>query len=178
MQAERGKAQQALIRRADGLEPGEHDDMPRRLADLVGQRQVAGRHGAPKRRYGVAARPVPAGAAHLEGANLGRQRPSQLRAQELAQQAVVAKHHLAVAVARDQEVVGLEAPEVRCRGAASGQRFGQLRRQDVRHRCAEQEPLPIGWLPLEDLAEQVVRHGPVVAGETPHEAPRVVRLLK
>ena len=179
IEAERGKAHELLVGRTGGLEPGEHDDMPRRLADLVGQRQVAGRHGAPERRHGVTARPVPAGAAHLEACDLGRQRPPQLRAQELAQQAVVAKHHLAVAVARDQEVVALEAPEVRPAAvrlpvSASASSAVRTSGTDVRSRnlCR------VGWLPLEDLTEQVVGHGPVVAGETPHEARRVVRAAR
>ena len=162
-----GKLDERVVLLAGGLEG---DDVPRLRGDLVGEIPVAAGERVPERRDRLVRRPVPPRAEPLQQAEVVRPRPAQLSAQELEQQPVVAVADLGPGVTGDEEVRRGELGQHPAAVTSSGQRVRQLGTDRVRHRGAEQELAQAIGLPVEDLVQQVVRHRPVVAGESAQEA--------
>ncbi len=146
------------------------DDVPRLGGDLVGEIPVAACERVPERRNGLVRRPVPARAEALQQAEVVRARAAQLRAEELQQQPVIAVPDLGPGVAGDEEVRCRELGQHPAAVAPAGQRVGELRADRVRNGRTEQELAQAVGLPVEDLVQQVVRDGPIVARETAQEA--------
>ena len=109
--------------------------------------------------------PVPARAQPLQQPEVVRARPTQLRPQELEQESVVAVADLGAAVTGDEKVRRRQLGQHASAVATPGQCIRQLGADRVGHGGAEQElPQAVG-LPVEDLVQEVVGHGAVVAGE-------------
>ncbi len=146
------------------------DDVPGLGGDLVGEIPVTTGQRVPERGHRLVRLPVPAGAEPLQQPEVVRPRPSQLRAQELEQQSVVAIPDLGAGVAGHEEVRGRELGQHPAAVAPAGQGVRQLSGDRVGHRGAEEKlPQPIG-LTVEDLVQQIVGHGAVVPGEAAQEA--------
>ena len=104
------------------------DDVPGLGGDLVGEIPVATGQRVPERGHRLVRLPVPAGAEPLQQPEVVRPRPSQLRAQELQQQAVVAIPDLGAGVTGHEEVCGRELGQHPAAVAPAGQRHPRARR--------------------------------------------------
>ena len=133
--------------------------------DATREVPVLGAQGKADRGEQVAVLGQPRRRATVEGAHVAPALVAQLDAQEVAEQRVVAKPARGGVDGGDHRVVAGEAAQHRGAAAALGHGVGQAAADRLRGRGLEQEaPHGVGE-PAEDLAEDVVGHRRVVAGE-------------
>ena len=127
--------------------------------------QSAGLGGVAERLRRAPGVDVPVRGAGVQPAHVGGCAEAQLRAQQLAQQRVVAVPGPVVAERGDQRVLALELREHVLGVRAAGQPVGEVAADEVDDRRAQQEVDEVVRLLGEHLGDQVVGHRGVVAGE-------------
>ena len=152
----------------------EHDDVPRLGRQFVREIPVLAGDRMAERGLRVAVSPGPVRGSALQRPKFRRLHLRQAREQEVAEQRVVPVRRALVGLARDQEVRCLQLAENTCRVRVAAQLDGQLRREPFRDGCAQHEPASRFGQTVEDLVQQIVGDGTLVAGKTVHEAALVL----
>ena len=112
---------------------------------------------------------VPRGRRAVQRRNGRRRRAPQLQAQQIGEQAVVAKPGPGAVECGDEGVLVLELLEDRLGPGAAGEGIGQRPADALEDRGAQEQVAHLRRLALEHLGEEVARHGALAARELGHE---------
>ena len=154
---------------ADGAELTLDDQLAPAVADDARHEiEVIGRAGVTQGLALAAVRGQPRRRAAMEHSPLVAPLGSELRAQQLAHQRVVAEPASGAAERGHHRVAPHEIRQPRCAVAAFGERVGQVAREGIHDRRPQEECPQVSGLAVEQLFEEIVGHRPVRRREGGH----------